>query len=162
MSSNFFSSSCQLFCGNQFKWIIDFNFCKFSLMPKLTLVNFSSLITIQLVMVRSWIHYWVGVSLMIIFPTFRWKKVSSKCYLTILNGINKLTCKTHISSTSIFGACFIIPMFDMRSKLEISSIWVNIVWHKHGKVCQLETLVFFWKVSIKHTLMCWIHEYYLN
>jgi hypothetical protein len=55
--------------------------------------------------------------------------------LTISNGIDKLTGKTHTSSISVFGTYFIIPMFDMWSKLEISSIWVSIVGHKHGKVC---------------------------
>jgi len=34
--------------------------------------------------------------------------------------------------------------------------------HKHGKVCQMETLVIFRKISIKYTLMYWIHEYYLS
>jgi hypothetical protein len=62
---------------------------------------------------------------MIIFPTVRWKKVSSKCCFTILDGITKLIGKTHTSSTSVFGTYSTIPMSYMCSNLETSSVWVG-------------------------------------
>ncbi len=86
----------------------------FSLVPKLTLVNYSSSLTVQPAMVRSCIHSWIGVSSMIISRTSRWKKVLSRCCLTVSNGITKLIGKTHnIGSICCFGTNFIILKFGM-------------------------------------------------
>jgi hypothetical protein len=62
---------------------------------------------------------------MIISPTSRWKKVSSKCCFTISNGIAKLTCKIYTSSTNVFGTYSTIPMSDMWSNLETNLVWVG-------------------------------------
>jgi hypothetical protein len=63
---------------------------------------------------------------MIVFPTSRWKNVSSKCGFTISDGIAQLTCETHFSSTNVFGTYSTIPMSDTWFILETSSVWVGI------------------------------------
>ncbi len=57
---------------------------------------------IQLVMVKSCTRSQASIALIIISPTSVWKKVSSKCCLTMLSGMVNLTTNT---STSVIG-CF--------------------------------------------------------
>jgi hypothetical protein len=83
--------------------ILTFTCCTFSLVPKLTLVSYSSSMIIQPTIVRSYIHSQISISSMIISPTFGWKKVSGRSCLIMSSGITKLTTKTHTSSTCHFG-----------------------------------------------------------
>ncbi len=86
---------------------------RFSLVPKLTLVNCSSSITIQLAMVRSCTHSWTCVSSTIIFLTFRWKKPLGKCCLTMLSGIINFTTNTSIGLIGCFKTNFAMIIFGI-------------------------------------------------
>jgi len=48
---------------------------------------------------------------MIIFPTFRWKKVLGLCCLIVSGGVIRLITKTHIGSTCCFGTDSIIQKY---------------------------------------------------
>ncbi len=125
-SLNSFRSSinCSMTTGSSVKFT--FTYYTFSLVPKLTLVSYSSLVTIELAMVRSCIHFRVGVSSMIISLTSKWKKVLGKCCLIVSSGIAKLTYKTHnIGSIGCFGTDSIILKFGMYTSLEIDLVWVG-------------------------------------
>jgi hypothetical protein len=86
---------------------------------------------------------------MIIFPTSRWKNVSSKCCFTISDGITKLTCKTHNSSTNVFGTYSTISMSDMWFNLEISSVWVGIpMVHIENRPNSIANITFSFSLNI--------------
>lgn len=110
------SINCFIIAGSN--EVFTFICCTFSLMHILTLANYSSSIVVQPIMVKFCMHSQVGVSSMIISPTFGWKKVSSKCYLTISCGIIRLITKTNIDSMGCFGTCSIILKSGMQSNLE--------------------------------------------
>ncbi len=104
-----------------------FTCCTFSLVPKLTLVNYSSSIIVQLAMVRSYTRSRACVSSIIISPTFAWKKVSSKWYLTMLGGIANFTTNKSIDLTSCFRTSFIVTIFSTQSIIGMGSLWIGIV-----------------------------------
>jgi hypothetical protein len=106
---------------------VEFTFTCYTLsfMPKWILVNCSSSVIIQLVMVRSCIHSWASVLSMIISLTSGWNKVSSKCCLIILGGIFRLTAKTHIGSIGYFGINFVILRSIIWTSLQTSSVWMG-------------------------------------
>jgi len=125
-SLNSFRSLINYYMTTNLNETFTFTCCTFSLVPKLTLVSCSSLVIIQSIMVRSCIHSQTSVSSIIISPTSGWKKVSSRCYLTMSSGIAKLTTKTHTNSTCCFGTSFVILISNMKTGLEIDSIRVSI------------------------------------
>lgn len=86
---------------------------------------------------------------MIIFSTFRWKNVSSKCCFIISYGIAKLTCKTHTSSTCVFGIYSTMPMSNMWYNLEISSVWVRIpMVHIENRSSSIANITFSFSLNI--------------
>ncbi len=118
---------------NRFKCNIHFTCCTFSLVPKLTLVSYSFSLIIQPTMVKSCIHFWASISLMIISPTSGWKKVSSRCCLMVLGGIFKLTTKTHRNSIGCFEIGYVILRSSMQTSLETNSIWVGTFYGSYWK-----------------------------
>jgi hypothetical protein len=50
---------------------------------------------------------------MIIFIISKWKKVLSKCCLTILKGIARLITKTQTNSTGCFGTSFAYMLYGV-------------------------------------------------
>jgi hypothetical protein len=79
----------------------------------LNLVNCSSLIIVQVAMVRSCTRSQAGVSSIIISPTFGWKKVSSKCYLSMSSGIVNFTTNTPTILIGCFKISYVIPISSM-------------------------------------------------
>ncbi len=59
---------------------------------------------------------------MIIFITFKWKKVLGKCCLTILGGITRLITQTQTSLVGCFGTNFAILKYVILSGLETGSV----------------------------------------
>ncbi len=126
-SLNYFKSSISYYVITSSNETFIFTCCKLSLVPKLTLISCSSLVTIQQAMVKSCIHSQTCVPSMIIFPIFKWKKVLSKCCLTILGGITKLIAKAHICSICCFGSCFAILIFGMWFDFK-TSVMCDMLW----------------------------------
>jgi len=93
----------------------------------LILVNCFSLVTIQPTMVKSYTCSWTSVSLMIISPTSRWKKVSCRCCLTMSGGVAKLIAKIHIGSMGCFGTSFVILKSSVHAYFKNSSIWIGTI-----------------------------------
>jgi hypothetical protein len=102
-----------------------FTCCTFSLVPKLTLVNCSSLLTVQLAMVKSYTHSRISVSSTIISPTSWWKKVSCKCCLTMLGGIVNFIASTPTSLTSCFRTNYIVTICGIHYVVGIGLVWVG-------------------------------------
>jgi len=98
--------------------------CRFSLKPKLILVNYSSLVIIHLIMRRFWTIIQAGILWISIFPISSWKKVSSKCYLKVLGGITILIGSTNINSTGILNK---IGSIDISSICSIIFKLVDVI-----------------------------------
>jgi hypothetical protein len=90
------------------------------------LVSCSSLVTIQLAMVRSCTCSSTRVSSTIISPTFGWKKVLGRCCFIVWRRIARLIAKTHNELTCCFGIGSAILKFGIWTSFETNSIWVGI------------------------------------
>jgi hypothetical protein len=73
-------------------------------------------------MVGSCIHFWVGVSSIIISPTFKWKKIYNKHCLTTSGGITNFITNTPTILIGYFLIGFIIPISGMQTGLGTCSI----------------------------------------
>jgi len=76
---------------------------------------------------KSCIHSRESVSSTIISPTSRWKKVSSKCCLTVLDGINNFIVNTPTDLTGYFRICSAMTIFGMQIGLGIGSVLISII-----------------------------------